>query len=156
MITNIWAVLCEQSLINPKTNDISLINTLNSITIIDTDEDKGTFTLDKFLISSKWHKTGNEDEKLMFKITLDGETDNPKELIAQELELEGNSVLAALNFEIDKVTVKEEGFHFISIDYKTGSQRKWRKTPDIPFNVSTKPAKMELEAGYLKDKKEAK
>lgn len=136
MINHVWTVICEQTLVNPETNNISLINTLNEIPVIKINQEKDKYTLDKFLICSKWHKTGDRKETFSFKaIIADGEkvleTATP-----DEMAIDSDGTMVSLNLEVNALNVKNHGLHQIQIEYKTGAQKKWRNVATIPFHVN--------------------
>jgi hypothetical protein len=139
MIEHVWSVLCERILVDRKNTSASYINTFNAIPVRSVDKKTGEISLRPFIIVTKLHKTDTKDQTLSTRFSLKLDEDQTLMEIAKEDEnLDGRTIFAELNIEINQMTVKQEGDYRLLVDIKSGSGKRWKNVASIPFIVRSK------------------
>jgi hypothetical protein len=146
MIKHIWSVLCRQSVIDQETNNISLLNILErlSVTVKQiglTDEDKATIPIDYEIVSFWVKKATNRKVKAEVKTTLISPKREKLSEQIQKLEIPAKIKRMRSRMKIQGFPVKGAGQYIFRIAIKDTNKQQFKIIAEIPLEVDLRKEK---------------
>jgi hypothetical protein len=144
MIRHVWSVLCSSSVIDVQSNNISLYNTLEQITIKDNPKPDGVLPFNFHIVSSWIRSDSNIPatglERISFLDPLGKKTGSI------ELPINLSEHERARNrFEFSGLPASKPGRHIFLVEYRLeNNESNWHSIAEIPLTIIFQPKESEI------------
>ncbi len=133
MINHIWTVLCSRTITDKETNNLSLINTIEQLTIKDEPKPNGVLPISMELCSF-WTRTDPDQSvegaaRILFVEPLG----NSKLMVEYPIDLQ-NKERSRNIIRISSIPVSIPGRHLFRIELKT-KDKDWTEVSSIPLRI---------------------
>lgn len=140
MITHIWSVLCQRSIVDPQSNNVSIIDVFEALEVDINPapniniQDNPEFNVPvNYQVVSLWARADEKKVVGQLRITLIGPNDKKRILVDKELTFPDDKRRMRTINEIQGLPVNKSGnYHFI-VEIKQGE--KFQKEADLPLEV---------------------
>lgn len=138
MINLIYAVICSGSSIDGETNNVSLFNILDQITIYDHPKKNGAVSI-PFEIFTSWIRANPEiPGKGIQRILYKGPSGKTLGSVETMIDL-SNAERFRNRVKFSTLPVKTSGRHTFLIEYQEEGENKWKKVASIPLTIVFDP-----------------
>ena len=152
MADHIWSVLCDKTIIDQRTNKISLIDVMDRVTFLDPDgklrqataKDRAIAGVTFNLVSLWRQSEPNTPEEIEVRLALvgpDGKWINPPSAI-HKLELKKIHIRATN--EIPAIPLRGPGYYTFLVQHLPTERKRWRTVARLPFEVRFVASKDEM------------
>ena len=134
MIEHVWTVLCWRSIIDQDTKNLSLINTIEQITVKDQPKEDGVIGL-LFEMVSYWVRKDMEvPDQAMARYSISSPSGNIKQIseIAIDLTKEERH---RHRLRLQGIQASESGRYNIIVEVKSMTDEEWTKVTSVPLMV---------------------
>lgn len=133
-MNHIWTVACSRAVIDKDSNNVSLQNILEGLTIRDEPKPKGVLPIELDVVSF-WTRESNSDpetalSRLRF-ISPSGETLGEFKTTVDLTEYERSRTKITFR----GLPLDEEGIYQFRVDHKRSEAGRWRKVAEVPLKV---------------------
>lgn len=141
---HIWSVLCQRSIIDHSSNNISLIDVLEQLNINVSPEQVAKQSVEGIVIPinvdivSLWAKDGNENKVANFEVVVEFDDPDGKELKSfnKSVEVAQNYQRIRTQIRIANLQIFRSGIHHIRIRIKEGEQkRESQVVAELPLEI---------------------
>ncbi|HEX9722444.1 MAG TPA: hypothetical protein VGA53_04215 [Candidatus Paceibacterota bacterium] len=140
---HIWSVLCQRSIVDQKSNNISLIDVLEQLNINVSPEQaakisEGLMIPINFDIVSLWARKSEQDKPVKFEIIIDFHNSHGKKLKSfnRAIEVAQNYQRMRTQVKIVGLQIFESGLHTFKVGIKTRQQEdKPRIVAELPLDI---------------------
>ena len=148
MINHVWSVICEKSIIDNETKNLSLMNCLERLVVTVepkpgvkiSDKDKSKINLPiNYEVASFWYRTDSTNKEIFWVKTLLVAPSNDK-LNENEKQLEMKKSVERLRsrMRVSGLTLRGSGLYFIKIFIKENKKDKYKQVAKLPLEISLK------------------
>ena len=136
MVENVWGVVCDQAIESSRTKNVSLIETIEKITVTVPPDHPDIFgVLIRHTVASVWRNTDPDNEASgRIRLTLLSPDGKETERITHEFVIEpGAFYKTYLNFK--GIDLSGEGWYFFILRIKESGSERWKRGATIPVRV---------------------
>ena len=144
MIDHYWTILCSSSVIDKDTNNISLANVIERITIFGQSppEDEVRAIPNPATIVSLWGRSDlNTPERGTARVIIEfTEGDEPKQTDPHEVGIDlSEHARARTRFNMNLLPIMGEGRHWIRVSLRHDNEDDWTPVTSIPYEILFRP-----------------
>jgi hypothetical protein len=137
MLEHIWSVLCSRSVIDSETNNVSIQDVIEQITVNAEPVENGFLPFPFELITLWGRKESNEPAKGMERVTF--VTPSGKAEVVSEAEIDLSNVERNRHrVRFPGLPISEGGKYYFKVEVKNGNNN-WKPVSAIPLKVIFKP-----------------
>ncbi len=140
MITHIWSVLCQRSIVDPQSNNVSIIDVFEALEVDINPvpnikaQDNPEFNIPiQYQVVSLWARTDAKTAEGQVRITLVSPDGKEKILVDSELKFPSDKRRMRSINQIQELPVNQNGVYHFIIELK--QEAKFQKEADIPLEV---------------------
>ena len=140
MIDHVWSVVCSRAVIDSDSNNVSLQNVLEQISVAeDLDPDQTNTIPTRFEVVTLWARSEfDESAQGLQKVTLLSPAGEA--LVAAEAQINlAEARRYRYRAKFSALPLRGEGRYVFRIEYRTGQEEAWTKVADIPLEVVVNP-----------------
>jgi hypothetical protein len=138
MIENVWAILCSNSVIDQETNNISLHNVIDQITVNAEPIPNGILPITFDIVSSWIRKYDDQPTEGTSRFTF--RHPSGKIIILNELPIDlRNNLRARQRIHLNNLLLEEAGRHIFLVELKDSTSNNWKEVATIPLTVIFNP-----------------
>lgn len=139
-----WSILCQRSIIDQRSNNISLIDVLEQLNInvspeqVAKESEEGIVIPINFDIVSLWTKDGEENKVANFEVVVEFDDPRGKELksFTKSIEVAQNYQRMRTQMRIERLQIFESGIHMVRVSIKEGKQeKKTQIVAELPLQI---------------------
>ena len=151
MIKHVWSVLCRRSVIDSETNNLSLYDVFEQLTVDlkfkEQDKDKLTkVTVPlEYEFVSLWYKQANSKFEGQFKVDVWTPKGEIEKTFEQVFEMAPTMKRMRTRLRINGFVAEDSGIYLFKISYKEKNNNKYTEITDIPFEVNIKKEPLSAE-----------
>jgi hypothetical protein len=133
MINHIWTVLCTRTITDKETNNISLFNVIEQVTVKDEPKPNGVLQL-PFEICSLWVRSDPTlPEQGLVRILYSEPSGNSKQMVEYPVDLR-NHERSRNVIKVSGIPISDPGRHFFRVELKIG-EKDWTEVSSLPLTV---------------------
>ncbi|MFB2970995.1 hypothetical protein ACE1CD_18650 [Aerosakkonema sp. BLCC-F183] len=141
MINCVWAMLCEKSIINQETGNISLIEVMEEIFVPPPPESEETLFLAlafELVVFWKKQESSNQEDKYKFRLKI--VSPSKKTLLEGEREIDFTENLKTFTvIAFGGLPVAEAGLYEFQIQMPSDAETQWQNVSVVPLEVNYEP-----------------
>ncbi|MFH1652852.1 MAG: hypothetical protein ABIE74_02240 [Pseudomonadota bacterium] len=133
MIKHGWSVICERTIIDNTTNNVSLINCIEQVTCSTLPVVLPQFSLCSYFYNSA-EKSSN---KLTIRMKLKNPDGSDNILAKAPLSIDMKKTRQRIKMELSGIMLKQAGIYYFSIEQKNNNS--WKTIAELPLELVYKP-----------------
>ncbi len=142
MIFHVWTVLCSRAVIDTESNNISIQNSIEQLSIPGSPDPDGKIAIQLELVSF-WTRTepnigATGDARVLFLQPSEKET----ELLIYPIDLDSSERLRS-RVRIETIPIPEAGRYYFCVEYKLNDTKDWKQATKIPLEIKFHPIENE-------------
>lgn len=140
MLNHVWTVLCKQSVIDQDSNNLSLYEVLEKVSLeIDTTDKSGEFAIPlEFEVVSLWNKATSEKLEAKFFLNITSPSGkNIGKTIANEIVIPKNKKRVRTRLKLKGITINDTGEYQFNIYLQTPNNEE-KLMAQIPLEIDVK------------------
>jgi hypothetical protein len=137
MITHVWSVLCQNSIIDQDSNLVSLINSIEELTLPDEPAPNKVYPITVSLVTLWIRSDINIPISGFGRSVFTSPNGEELQSLEQELDLKNYERLRTRSY-FSGLKLSEAGQYYFNVEYRDNVKQEWRKVAALPVKVSFK------------------
>jgi len=144
MIDHVWTVLCSRAVIDQESNNISIQNAIEQVTIVGEPKPDGFLPADMEVVTLWARADPNVPAEGRERLTF--LSPSKENLLSDENIIDLTAAKRhRWRWKLNGLPVREAGGHVFQVELQCNSESEWRVVASIPLEIVFKPPKMEQE-----------
>jgi hypothetical protein len=138
MINHVWTIVCSSAVVDQVTNNISIFNVLENISVRTDPLPDGWIKMDFIVVSFLERQDVNKPAKGKIKLSFIPPSNEVLEAFESDVDLTEFTFARGL-VRFDRLPLRESGRHYFKVELQIAGEEEWRNVEMIPILVNFAP-----------------